>query len=113
MTGNWVLDIQCIFLKEERHIPENHLSRPYIVTRRKTCTLIDPTSAYFRPLQQENQIEVLDTTFPADRPQVLIWNVESKFEGQVQVEVSYFTSGISWNADYVMITDAAEAKATL
>ncbi|MCX5683393.1 MAG: hypothetical protein NT049_06890, partial [Planctomycetota bacterium] len=76
-------------------------------------TLIDPTSAYFRPLQQENQIEVLDTTFPADRPQVLVWNVESKFEGQVQVEVSYFTSGISWNADYVMITNAAETQASL
>jgi hypothetical protein len=76
-------------------------------------TLIDPTSAYFRPLQQENQIEVLDTTFPADRPQVLIWNVDSKFEGQVQVEVSYFTSGISWNADYVMITNVAETQATL
>ena len=76
-------------------------------------TLIDPTSAYFRPLEHENEIEVLDTTFPADRPQVLIWNVDSKFEGQVKVEVSYFTSGISWNADYVMITDADETKATL
>ena len=74
-------------------------------------TLIDPTSAYFRPLAQEDQIEVLDTTFPLDRPQVLIWNVESKFEGQVAVEVSYFTSGISWSADYVMITDAGETKA--
>jgi len=76
-------------------------------------TLIDPTSAYFRPLQHEKEIEVLDTTFPADRPQVLVWNVDSKFEGQVQVEVSYFTSGISWNADYVMITDAEETKAAL
>ncbi|MCX5684233.1 MAG: hypothetical protein NT049_11180, partial [Planctomycetota bacterium] len=76
-------------------------------------TLIDPTSAYLRPLQQENQIEVLDTTFPADRPQVFVWNVDSKFEGQVQVEVSYFTSGISWNADYVMITNVAETQASL
>ena len=75
-------------------------------------TLIDPTSAYFRPLEHEKDIEVLDTTFPADRPQVLIWNIDSKFEGQVKVEVSYFTSGISWSADYVMITDAAESKAT-
>ena len=76
-------------------------------------TLIDPTSCYFRPLDHEKDIEVLDTTFPADRPQVLIWNVESKFEGQGTVEVSYFTSGISWSADYVMITDAAEAKMAL
>jgi hypothetical protein len=75
-------------------------------------TLIDPTSVYFRPLEHEDQIEVLDTTFPGDRPQVLIWNVESQIEGQVKVEVSYFTSGISWSADYVMITDAAETQAT-
>jgi hypothetical protein len=76
-------------------------------------TLIDPTSCYFRPLDHDKDIEVLDTTYPADRPQVLIWNVESKFEGQGTVEVSYFTSGISWSADYVMITDAAEAKMAL
>ena len=71
-------------------------------------TLIDPTSVFFRPLEKESEIEVLDTAFPGDRPQVLIWTVESKLEGQVKVEVSYFTSGISWAADYVMITDPNE-----
>ena len=75
-------------------------------------TLIDPTSVYFRPIEHEDDIEVQDTTFPGDRPEVLIWNVESAFEGQAKVEVSYFTSGISWSADYVMITDAAETQAT-
>ncbi|MCX5647738.1 MAG: hypothetical protein NTX40_01365 [Planctomycetota bacterium] len=73
-------------------------------------TLIDPTSVYFRPLEHEGEIEVLDTTFPADRPQVLIWEVDSKFEGQAKVEVSYFTSGISWSADYVMITNPEETQ---
>ena len=73
-------------------------------------TLIDPTSVYFRPLEHEDAIEVLDTTFPGDRPQVLIWNVDSKFEGQAKVEVSYFTSGISWSADYVMITNPEETQ---
>ena len=76
-------------------------------------TLIDPTSVYFRPLANEAQIEVADTTFPGDRPQVLIWTVESQVEGQVPVEVSYFTSGISWNADYVMITNPDESQAAL
>jgi hypothetical protein len=75
-------------------------------------TLIDPTSVYLRPVEHDAEIEVTDTTFPADRPQVLVWNVESKFEGQATVEVSYFTSGISWSADYVMITDPGETKAT-
>jgi len=73
-------------------------------------TLIDPTSVYFRPLEHEDAIEVLDTTFPADRPQVLIWEIDSKFEGQAKVEVSYFTSGISWSADYVMITNPEETQ---
>jgi len=73
-------------------------------------TLIDPTSVYFRPLEHEGEIEVLDTTFPADRPQVLIWEIDSKFEGQAKVEVSYFTSGISWSADYVMITNPEETE---
>ncbi len=76
-------------------------------------TLIDPTSVYFRPVEHEQEIEIADTTFPADRPQVLIWNVASKFEGQAVVEVSYFTSGISWNADYTMISDVAEEKASV
>jgi len=73
-------------------------------------TLIDPTSVYFRPLEHEGEIEVLDTTFPADRPQVLIWEIDSKFEGQARVEVSYFTSGIAWSADYVMITNPEETQ---
>ncbi|MEA3368266.1 MAG: hypothetical protein U9R68_09160, partial [Planctomycetota bacterium] len=59
-------------------------------------TLIDPTSVHFRPLEHAGEIEVLDTTFPGERPQVLFWNIESAFEGQARVEVSYFTSGISW-----------------
>jgi hypothetical protein len=76
-------------------------------------TLIDPTSVYFRPLEHENQIELLDTTFPADRPQVLVWNIDSQFEGQARVEVSYFTSGISWAADYVLITNPDETQLAL
>ncbi len=78
-----------------------------------TNTLIDPTSVHFRPLAEEGRIEVLDTTFPQDRPDVLIWNVQSDVEGQVPVEVSYFTSGISWAADYVMITDPGETEMDL
>lgn len=73
-------------------------------------TLIDPTSVDIRPLEKEADIEVLDTTFPGDKPQHLIWNIQSKFEGQVRFEVTYFTSGISWSADYVLITNPAETE---
>lgn len=64
-------------------------------------TLIDPTSVEFRPLEHADEIEVADTTFPGQKPQHLIWNITSKFAGQVKVEVTYFTSGITWQMDYV------------
>ena len=73
-------------------------------------TLIDPTSVEIRALEQEDQIEVLDTTFPGDKQQHCIWNIESKVEGQVPFRVTYFTSGISWSADYVLIANPAETQ---
>jgi hypothetical protein len=71
-------------------------------------TLIDPTSVEMRVLEHSDKIEIADTVFPGQKPQHLIWNIESEFEGQVPVEVSYFTSGLTWQMDYVAITDPGE-----
>jgi hypothetical protein len=72
-------------------------------------TLIDPTSVEIRPLEHAADIEVADTVFPGQKPQHLVWNIDSKFEGQVKVEVTYFTSGLTWQMDYVSTCDPAEA----
>jgi len=71
-------------------------------------TLIDPTSVELRPLEHAGEIEVADTIFPGQKPQHLIWNVESRYEGQAKVEVSYFTSGLTWQMDYVATCDPGE-----
>ena len=71
-------------------------------------TLIDPTSVEIRPLDHADEIEIADTVFPGQKPQCLYWNIDSEFEGQVKVEVSYFTSGLTWRMDYVAITDKDE-----
>jgi len=71
-------------------------------------TLIDPTSVELRFINHADQLDVLDTTFPHDKPQMLYWNVASEFDGEATIEITYFTSGISWSADYVCIADAAE-----
>ncbi len=76
-------------------------------------TKIDPTSVELRFLTQPDKLTVVDTTFPAGRPQVLYWNVESEFDGEVDIEISYFTSGITWNADYVCIANKDEIHASL
>ncbi len=73
-------------------------------------TLIDPTSVNFRPIEHAEEIELADTVFPGQKPQHLIWNVESKFEGEAKVEVSYFTSGLTWSMDYVSIVNADETS---
>ncbi|MEE8104614.1 MAG: hypothetical protein V3T86_03670 [Planctomycetota bacterium] len=71
-------------------------------------TLIDPSSVEFRPLEHADQIELSDTTFPGQKPQHLVWNIDSQFEGQAKVEVTYFTSGLTWRMDYVATTDRDE-----
>jgi hypothetical protein len=71
-------------------------------------TLIDPTSVELKFLTQADQLEVLDTTFPHDKPQMLVWNVQSEMDGAATIQITYFTSGITWTADYIAIADAAE-----
>ncbi len=76
-------------------------------------TLIDPTSVEFRALKQADKVEVIDTTYPPNRPETLIWNIESQVEGEVPVEITYFTSGLTWQADYVAIATPDEGKIDL
>ncbi|MEA2734546.1 MAG: hypothetical protein QOE14_997, partial [Humisphaera sp.] len=71
-------------------------------------TLIDPTSVELRFLSHVEQLDVLDTTFPHDKPQMLYWNVQSDFDGEATIEITYFTSGITWSADYLAIADKDE-----
>ena len=73
-----------------------------------TNTLIDPTSIEFRPIEHADKIEVISTIFPGQKPQHLIWNVDSKFSGMAKVEVSYFISGLTWRMDYVATCNPAE-----
>jgi len=70
-------------------------------------TLIDPTSVEFRSLTHADGVDVLDVSFPPRVTNTLEWRINSDFAGEVQVEIRYFTSGISWSADYV-----AEASKT-
>jgi hypothetical protein len=76
-------------------------------------TLIDPTSVQLKFLTQADKLDVLDTTFPHDKPQMLYWNVASEFDGPATIEITYFTSGISWSADYTAIADRDETRLAL
>jgi hypothetical protein len=76
-------------------------------------TLIDPTSLTLRFPEKDAGLELIDTRYPMDRPQVLYWTVESSRDGDAAVEIRYFTSGISWSADYVATVSPSETDMSL
>ncbi|MFN0017394.1 MAG: DUF4139 domain-containing protein [Pirellulaceae bacterium] len=73
-------------------------------------TLIDPSSVELTFLTQADKLEVVDTTFPHAKPQMLYWNVQSEIDGAAQIQITYFTSGITWSADYICIADKDEQQ---
>ena len=76
-------------------------------------TLIDPTSIDFRILDSVDKVDLIDTTFPAGRNDALQWNIRSRMAGKIPVEIRYFTSGITWKADYVGIANEDETELRL
>ncbi len=76
-------------------------------------TLIDPTSIEFRILDKQDKVDLVDTTFPAGRNDALQWNIKSQVADKIAVEIRYFTSGITWAADYVGIANEDETKINL
>jgi hypothetical protein len=71
-------------------------------------TLIDPTSVEFRAVTQADKIEVLDVSFPPRVTNTLEWRINSELAGEIVCEIRYFTSGITWSADYVAEANKAE-----
>src|SRR3954462_5551112 len=73
-------------------------------------TLIDPSSVDLKFLTSADKLDVEDTTFPHDKPQMLYWNVKSEADGEATIQITYFTSGITWSADYIAFADQDESK---
>jgi len=71
-------------------------------------TLIDPTSLRLTFLNHKGDLTLTDTSFPPGRNEALQWNIESGFSGTARIEINYFTSGITWSADYTAITNSSE-----
>ena len=61
-------------------------------------TLIDPTSIFFK--SDSDEVELIDLSFLPNIRQSAIWNIQAKETKPYNVEVSFFTSGISWESFY-------------
>ncbi len=76
-------------------------------------TLIDTTSLELRALEKQADLEIVDVVYPQGSPATLVWELESKVEGPVRFEISYFTSGVTWSADYVLRAAGEESSGEL
>jgi hypothetical protein len=56
-------------------------------------------------------VQVLDVSFPPRVANTLEWRINSEVAGEVVAEIRYFTSGITWTADYVV--EAARNESTM
>ena len=64
-------------------------------------TLIDPTSLEMLPKMYGESIDIQDLTFPPRVSNLGLWYLQSQISGNVPVEITYLTSGLSWRAFYM------------
>jgi len=64
-------------------------------------TLIDPTSLEMLPKKNADKIDILELTYPPRVRNLGLWNIRSDLSGEVPVEITYLTSGLSWRAFYM------------
>ncbi|MFH0795120.1 MAG: DUF4139 domain-containing protein [bacterium] len=76
-------------------------------------TLIDPTSLDLVFKEKEDNFKLRDVVFPSGTQNTLVWHIEAKESLSALVEISYFTSGLTWAADYVVKASPDETKMSL
>jgi len=71
-------------------------------------TLIDPTSLEMLVKEQADKIDIQDLVYPPRVKNLGLWNIKSGVSGKVPVEITYFTSGLTWRAFYMGTLTADE-----
>jgi hypothetical protein len=74
---------------------------------------VDRQSVRLELPEAGEEVIVRDAVLPRDDPNTVIWHLEAKQAGPQPVSISYYASGFSWSADYVMTVDADEKELTL
>jgi len=64
-------------------------------------TLIDPTSLEMVPRAYADAIDIAALVYPPRVRNLGLWTIQSRRAGKVPVEITYFTSGLTWRAFYM------------
>ncbi len=76
-------------------------------------TLIDPTSLEMLAKGSADKINIFELTYPPRVQNLGLWRIMSELSGNVPVEISYLTSGLSWRAFYMGILSPDEKNMRL
>jgi len=104
-------DVDLTLVREQRtirfHEGENEVAFSWADTN------IDPTSVRIRIAGDGAGYALTQTTYPPEQPNTLVWHITAPNDGPAPLEVSYFTSGLTWSASYTLILSYDEKEATL
>jgi len=76
-------------------------------------TLIDPTSLDMMPREHADQIHVQEIVYPPRMRNLGIWNIHSEISGDVPMEITFFSSGLTWEAYYIATLSEDESEMEL
>ena len=77
-------------------------------------TLIDPTSLNLEPIgDASQQVQIEQLVYPAGMKDIGRWLIKSTYSGPMDFEITYFTSGVSWNAFYMATLSNDESSMQL
>lgn len=76
-------------------------------------TLIDPTSVQLTAPKHAEQVQLREVSYPPNINGSAVWTIDSKIAGAVPVEITFFTSGISWRSFYTGTLSADEQSLRL
>jgi hypothetical protein len=64
-------------------------------------TLIDPTSLFLDIPKHRQSVDILEIDYPPGVRETGVWSLDSRIAGKVSVEITAFTSGLSWKSFYL------------
>ncbi|MFQ6132556.1 MAG: DUF4139 domain-containing protein [Armatimonadota bacterium] len=76
-------------------------------------TLITPDSLRLRAVDRPQIVRVVEASYPPNRINTLLWDVESAESGDFLTEVSYFTHGLFWRPHYRVVANDDESSLRL
>ncbi len=104
-------DVDLTLVREQRMI--RFAEGPNEVAFSWADTNIDPTSVRVRIAGDGAGYALTETTYPPEQPNTLVWRINAPKSGPAPLEVSYFTSGLTWAASYTLILSHDETRAEL